>query len=368
MALTSVVIGSVLKPVDDVRHYHKLGLSMAKTNKYEVNIIGFNSKNTPSHPYIRFYPIFSFSRLSVSRLFAPFLFLRFLLRLKPEVVIVNSAELLIVTAFYRIFSTCRFFYDVQENYYLNVRCLSPLPFLVRLPAAALIRAVEFVSSPFVHHFILAEKSYATLPFVGSRWTVLENKSVVSEKSVQQKIKVEKPTFLLSGTLSLNYGLRESIDAFLLLREIFAGSSLLICGKTHDAQSEAFIQRTREQFSEISYNGGPNGVPYDEIVAAIKMADIGLVFYPDNPAIDSCFPTKIWEYMSFRLPMIVQEGKNWTPYCLAKNAAITIEQIRADSSFPFKLSEFPFYPTDQDYGEIYWSREEEKFLSLLGKTS
>lgn len=366
MALISVVIGSVLKPVDDVRHYHKLGLSMAKTNKYEVNIIGFNSKKTPSHPHIRFYPIFSFSRLSFRRLFAPFVFLRFLILLRPKVIIVNSYEYLIVTAVYRIFYPCFFFYDIQENYYLNVRYLSSLSILLRWPAAALIRAVECASSPFVHHFILAEKSYSTLPFVGHRWTVLENKSVVGEKLAPHNSKFERPIFLLSGTLSLTYGLRESLDAFLRLRKLFPGSSLLICGKTHDEQSEVFIQRSREQYTEISYNGGPKGVPYDEIVAAIQKADFGLVFYPDNPAIDSCFPTKIWEYMSVRLPMIVQEGKNWTPYCLGKSAAVTIERIQADGSFPLTFAEFPFYPPDQNYGDIYWSMEEEKFLSLLEK--
>ena len=42
-----IVIASVLKPVDDVRAYWKLSQSMAKTNKYEVNIIGNDGKKPP---------------------------------------------------------------------------------------------------------------------------------------------------------------------------------------------------------------------------------------------------------------------------------------------------------------------------------
>lgn len=39
-----ILIASVLKPADDVRSYSKIGQSLAQTNKYEVNIIGFDSK------------------------------------------------------------------------------------------------------------------------------------------------------------------------------------------------------------------------------------------------------------------------------------------------------------------------------------
>jgi hypothetical protein len=48
MKKTKVVIASILKPIDDSRMYEKFGLSLEQANEYEINIIGFASKNIPT--------------------------------------------------------------------------------------------------------------------------------------------------------------------------------------------------------------------------------------------------------------------------------------------------------------------------------
>ena len=58
-----LVIASVLKPVDDVRMYKKFGKSLARTGKYAVNIVGFQTQATLDDAAIRFHPLFGFSRL-----------------------------------------------------------------------------------------------------------------------------------------------------------------------------------------------------------------------------------------------------------------------------------------------------------------
>ena len=70
MKKTKVVIASVLKPIDDTRMLEKFGRSFAETNKYAINIIGIESKNTPAFEHIDFEPLKSFPRLSITRLLA----------------------------------------------------------------------------------------------------------------------------------------------------------------------------------------------------------------------------------------------------------------------------------------------------------
>ena len=366
MVKKQIVIGSMLKPVDDIRHYHKFALSLAKTNKYGFNIIGFNSKNHSSHPDIQFHPLFRFRRLSVARVLAPFRFLVYLFQLKPELVIVNTSEFLSVSVLNRILFGGHLVYDLQENYYNNIRHLSPLPSFLKAVAAWYTRATERLCAPFVDHFILAEDSYTTLPFVGSNRTVIQNKTLDWPHSASRAKTSPNPTFLFSGTLSETYGLREAVDAFLLIQKLVPGSKLHLCGKVHDGKSLRRIQDAIASNPSISLTGGPEGVAHEVIRSAILEADFGMVFYPDNPAINDCFPTKVWEYMAGQLPMVVQPGKPWTSYCMDKQAALVLTESNVESMVEQLLRKTDFYPASVNYSDIYWSNEEPKLVGLVAR--
>lgn len=366
MVKKQIVIGSLLKPVDDIRHYHKFALSLAKTNKYGFNIIGFNSKNHSSHPDIQFLPLFKFHRLSPARVLAQLRFLAHLFQLKPELVIVNTAELLAVSVLNRILFGGRLVYDLQENYRHNIRHLSPLPSFLKAVAAWYTRATERLCAPFIDHFILAENSYAALPFVGSNRTVIQNKTIAWPQPASRAKNSPDPTFLFSGTLSETYGLREAIDAFRLIQKSAPGSKLHFCGKVHDGKSLRLIQEAINCNPSIHLTGGADGVSHEVIRSAIIEADFGLVFYPDNPAINDCFPTKVWEYMAGQLPMVVQPGKPWTSYCMDKQAALVLTESNEESMVEQLLRKTDFYPASVNYSDIYWSNEEPKLVGLVDR--
>ena len=91
-----IVLASVLKPVDDTRMYEKIGVSLADRGNYEVYIIGYPSL----HRYIEstsihFLPLKPFQRLSLQRLLAPFKILKKTIQVQPDLLIVNTHELLI---------------------------------------------------------------------------------------------------------------------------------------------------------------------------------------------------------------------------------------------------------------------------------
>lgn len=363
-----IVIGSVLKPVDDVRHFHKLALSMAKANKYEINIIGFKSKKSPAYPNIVFLPVFDFGRISLHRLIAPLKFLKILLQLKPELIIVNSPELLLVSSLNKILFGTKIIYDIQENYYLNIRFLSPMPAFMKPLAAWAVRLQERLSAPWVDHFLLAEKSYTTLPFISNSYTLLENKAPEPAPPGGPQMRAwpigTSPLFLFSGTLSLNYGLREAVGAFKSIQGYVPGSRLLICGKSHDERSHRLLDELTSDKS-VEVRGGKYGVPHSDILRAIQNADAALVFYPENPAVNDCFPTKIWEYMSHRLPMVIQPGKPWTAYCLDKRAAVVYDRVSADQWWSTFIAT-EFYPPSISYSDVYWKSEEPKLLAVMDK--
>ena len=83
---------------------------------------------------------------------------RSIYRLRPQLIIVCSLDLLPWVYLYRIIRKCKVVYDVQENYQLNVCHLADYNWSAkwRIP---FIRFVESLSAKFVDHFFLAEKCY-----------------------------------------------------------------------------------------------------------------------------------------------------------------------------------------------------------------
>ena len=111
----TIVIVSILKPVDDTRMLEKFGISLSDSGNYDVVIIGYPSTLKPAYPNIKFIPLKSFKRISVSRLLAPLKVLLKTYQVKHDILIVNSHELLIVALLNRIFFGSKIIYDIQEN-------------------------------------------------------------------------------------------------------------------------------------------------------------------------------------------------------------------------------------------------------------
>src|SRR5690606_25200106 len=208
-----IVIASVLKPVDDTRLFEKLGLSLAETNNYDVNIIGFYSKKSFSHSKISFHPLFNFRRNSYKRLFASWNYYKKLLQLKPDAAIVSSPELLPVTFVFKIIFGLKICYDVQENYYANVRFTPTYPRGIRKILALAVRTFEKLSRPFIDLYLLAEKCYVTeLPFTQGKYLVIQNKFRPLKPIREANFRSQHPKIrlLYTGTIADNYGIYEAI--------------------------------------------------------------------------------------------------------------------------------------------------------------
>jgi len=112
-----IAIASVLKPVDDTRLYEKMAVSLADTGDFHVDIIGFRSSINPNYNNISFYPVFCFQRLHPMRLFSGLRLLKLLVKLKPDLLIITTHELLFAASLYKLLYGKAVIYDVCENYY-----------------------------------------------------------------------------------------------------------------------------------------------------------------------------------------------------------------------------------------------------------
>jgi hypothetical protein len=364
MPKIKLIFGSVLKPVDDPRTFEKLAVSLVQTNKYEINIIGFRGKNNSTHPYIRFYPVFNFKRLSFARATASWKFYKILLKVKPEVIIINTYELQLVSCLYKILFGSKLLYDVQENYYRNILYNSDLPKLLKYPLAILSRTIERLCHPMIDHYLLAEAGYAwEMPFIRRKFTIIENKSIIPPIK-SHPINKESPLLLYSGTIAEAYGIFEAINFAVELHRMLPGLRFNITGFCPSSITLSKIYELIENQDFIELIGGDYPVSFETIKEAIYSADFGLLSYRMLPSIINSVPTRLFDYAAAGLPMFIPPHSGWINYCNTFKGAIPVNFHQFDArEVILQMKNSTFYP-DGPPKKVLWETESPRLTHLF----
>ncbi|MBL3658385.1 glycosyltransferase [Fulvivirga sediminis] len=368
-----LVIGSILKPVDDTRMYEKFGLSLDQTTKYDINIIGFYSKKLPKESNIKFHPIFHFKRLHPSRLLAPSKFLKKLIELRPEIVIINSHELLLTTTLYKIFFGAKIIYDVRENYFRNLLFTPTFPLLLRPLLAGYVRAKEYLSTLFFDHYILAEKQYAEeFSFSKKKHTIIENKYLPQqhfktptkrpEKTLENS---EKIRLIFSGTIAESTGVFEAISLAKNLHNLNPKIELKIVGFCSLPETLKRVKLELKNSPFITLIGGDQLVSHQTILSHIQEADFGIICYPKNRSTINSMPTKLYEYLGNQLPIILQNHERWEQLSQQYNAGIIINFREVNyHELISKMEQTENFYSTLPGEEILWYSEENKLTNLI----
>jgi len=360
-----VAIASTLKPVDDTRMYEKLGMSIAESPRYEVSIIGFPTQRPVTHPLIRFFPLARFRRLSAQRAFAPWIIFRIIKSIRPDILIVATHELLLPAVFYKLLFRKKIIYDIQENYFRNILFLPSFNFLLRPVLAVYVRSKEKLLAPFFDYFILAETGYeAELAFPRKRKILLQNKMRRPRFVDVRKSNTDGLIHLVfTGTIADNTGVFDAINLAWKLHREDSRIRLKIIGYCALTRVLAAVKSEIRACTFIELIGGDHLVPHEEIVQAIQQADAGIIAYRPNAATRNSLPTKLFEYIGNRIPIIVPDDSPWARYCEPFNAAIPIDFENPDEAGILQaLRTKAFYTVVSD--DVYWDAESPKLMQLL----
>jgi glycosyltransferase involved in cell wall biosynthesis len=363
---STIVIASVLKPVDDSRMYEKIGLSLACHGLYQVHVIGCESGGI-QNPKITQHPFKPFPRISLGRFLAPYRIFFKAMRLKPDIFIIGTHELLYVAMFMRLATKCRIIYDVQENYYWNILYTPAYPLLIKPFLALYVRGKETLTARYVDHFFLAEKGYEQeLKFPGKKSTVLENKvnmATVTPKTPGPLQPQKTINLIFSGTLAETTGVFTAIDLAVKLHVIDERFRLTIigfCTQSHVLEKMRLLLKPRP-FIKLVTRESP--IPHGEIFRHIQMADFGLITYQVNPSTMNSIPTKLYEYLGFKLPILLVNHKPWVDFCYPYSAAIVFDPAHFDAAQIYReMFEKTFYTAEP--AEVYWETEEPKLLGVV----
>jgi glycogen synthase len=367
MSQKKIVIASVLKSVNDSRNYEKIGISISRLTNYKVHVVGQAVPDLPQGGKIIFNPIYTFSRLSWNRLFASFRFFLLLRKIKPDIVVATTAELLIPSVIYKLLFRAKLVYDVQENYFRNLIYTDSFPIVLKHLLAVLVRGLEYLSKPAIDYYLVAEKTYfKECAFIGKNSILIENKC---RQSLVKTTRVATTTynhFLYTGTIAESYGIFETVSLIEKIREHNQQAQLTIIGY---AAQPAVLKKLKDSISSKPYIhliGGDTLVRHDDILKKIAEADMGIVSYLPNKSTEGCIPTKLYEYWAFQLPYLVtSHNGEWVRLTKLYQAGIEVDFQNSDiEKLQSALKETTFYKADRVDHTIFWESQEELLIDKL----
>lgn len=355
----------MLKPVDDTRMFGKMGVSLADAG-YDVFIIGYPSLEKPVHPNIHGIALSSFQRIGFSRLLAKWRIMRKIFQLRPTVVIIGTHELLLPAVIIKLITTARIVYDVRENYYRNILHANAFPLFIRQVVAGLVRFKEKITAVFIDHFILAERNYdLEFNFHRPRFTIIENKAIATSRSRNSTGPLigNSLHFLFSGTLAESTGVYRAIALCQEIHQLDSRATLTIIGYAAITEDRRKIKSLARQHPFIQLIGIDHLVPHSKITEQIMMADFGILAYPHSDHTINARPTKLYEYLSAGLPIILESHWPWINEYEHVHPFVFVDFSSPD--YPKLLQALgsePFYTVPPN--GVIWGEEGERLVGVV----
>jgi len=348
-----IAILSVLKPVDDVRAYQKIAKSISSTSK-KVTLIGFEKssdlKNLDTSSSINFIELFTSkknaTRLGLWRFFAGFKVFNQLLQLKPNTIIFCAVELLPFALLFKFLfnsksNRVKLVYDVQENYAFNILYQDNYPHFLKKLIAFLIRSFEKFSSSFIDLYLLAERCYLEeMSFLRKiNYIFLENKFLcnsydswkLSATVNSDYLQTKEIKFLIYGSFSKPYGTLEGILFFKKLEKKLQkhhfSARLVLAGYCSDTTySKKIIEIIENENSILLLNNSVSKpISHTILLEQLQQTDFVILPYLFNKSTQNCIPTKFYECLAYKKPMLISKNQKWENFIKPLEAGMEIRE-------------------------------------------
>lgn len=320
MSKHKILFASSLKPAFDIRT-QKLYMSFKDSNNYECFFCGVKYHDLPKHLKNQTLS-WKYGRGLFFRLLISLKFFFFLIKSKPDTIVINNIDLQFVTIFYKLLSGCKIIYDVQENLALNILNQKVYHGFKKKLFTFLTNASNKRIAKYCSGFILAEKCYEQeLLFINDKpFIILENKTLPPITSRNNNHSKYKLKLLFSGTIGETSGIERALSWYKEIR-LITNCQLTIIGHTPELHIHNKLKTLSSQNSDIFYLGSPSPIPHFLINKEISSADFGLICYTINTSNKNKVPTKLFEYLANQLPIICQKHDNWNSIITNNNAGV-----------------------------------------------
>lgn len=368
--ILKVFIFSSVHPWNDTRVFYKETISLAKKG-YEVKLCAVQNdvkyEDTYDNLTIEYLP-------KVKRLTRPFLWLRLFikaLREKADIYHFHDPELLIVGYLLKVFTKSKVIYDMHEDFPAAINSKPWIPKFCRGKLSSVVGRMEKFFIKKCDAVIYAEKyyknNYTDISIVKEDILNYPLDNTDTLYITQNKI----PNIIYAGAISKTRGLEEMLQMARELKNKNLKFKLILIGSfSEQLEQETLNFITMNNLSE--YVELPGRLPLHEVFKYYEKADIGLaILHPEKNYLQS-LATKIFEYMSFGIPVVASNFPDWKDLIESSESGIVVNpfdvteiteavyKILSDKELSMQFGENGFKAYQEQYN---WKVEEKKLIKL-----
>lgn len=361
----NVVLASILNPSLHTRLFYKQAQSLEKAG-YSVTVIGLNTTPEKTEFYsnhIRCIALPYFDRTNVlARYKRTKEIQKLILSLNPDIVHLHTPELLPICPALKK-KNIHIIYDVHENYRKNIQFGRYYPFYLKPFLLTYLNYCQSFVRKYVDIIIYAELAYQNyLNHDVDKVFYVLNAFQPIQPSQEFLLSFNPDTYdlilLYTGTIAKEWGIVKAIQTWEKLQKQYK-TALIIAG------SGSFKEISIHQ--DIFCYPAKGYLPYSHIVRLleemfpIKNKVLGLMLYEPLPHIIECLPTKWFEFMYYRIPILFTDTPYWNTLNNTLQFGISSQNID-NISLPLHYYPLP----DEKYKAYTWQQQEVHLLEAYTK--
>lgn len=359
---------TTVHPRRDTRVFYRECISLSN-NGYNVTLVVADGLGDENYKSVNIIDLGKRKNRIVNFIVTFFKIFGYIKNNPQDIIHFHDAELMIVHYFLRKNNNA-IFYDIHENVAEQILDKKHISKYLRRPLHIIYKFTErLLINNF--HLIVAEKSY--LPIYLNRGmsltTVLNLPETNSFNHYVVSDRVDKGIFYIGG-ISLDRGVDTIIGALKILDKKKIDFKMHFVGAVSDSLKNSLDFKSIK--SKIVFYGRQDLLKGYEIS---KKCKVGLAILKPIKNYKESYPTKIFEYMSIKLPVIssnfelyknVVEKEN-CGFCVdpfsAEDLAKKIEVLIKDNKLTTQMGENGFNAVNRTYN---WKNEEQKLFSSYKK--
>ena len=262
-------------------------------------------------------------------------------------------------------------YDIHENNPLNIQSRYWLPPWMRKPISLLFKIFENFSARFFNYLVPAEPPIAEkFESINKNTVTVQNFAFWDEFSISENVipwENRLNAVIYSGGIDFYYCIREMVEAIELVQQKF-DALLVLAGRFPDESYKRKIKNL-PGWKNVEYKGYLSREKLGKLFSTVKA---GLVLMYPEPRIQVSYPTKLFEYMSASIPVVVSDFPLWREIVEGAGCGLMVNpldpQAIADSivyllKHPEEAEEMGRKGRKAVEEHYNWSTEEKKLLRL-----
>lgn len=368
-----VCIISTVHIVLDNRIFYREACSLRNAG-YEVTLIAVHDKNET----LQGINILGLKRLKRSQ--RPLLWMNVLkkaITTKADIYHIHDPELLFITPLLRLLTRRPIIYDIHESVADFIELKDDLPHWWRVFLAWVFRWLEPGFAYLQTGLIFADDRIAELfKWINHPKTTLFNfplnSFINSASRREQRLDSNQPIVLYLGGIKRNRGTALMLEAFKQVLETIPQAQLLLVGPFAPLSLE---KELRSEIERKLMSGSVRiigTVPFDQVGTYLAQATIGWIPFPPVPKYQKNIPTKLFEYMSYSIPIVSSDLDSIRQFIENRNNGLLVkaDDPSAHANAIIELITDPIFAAfigqnsrSSVMKHYHWSEEENKLLAL-----